>query len=381
MRVLVVSHMYPRNETDSLGIFVREQVEALALVADVTVVVGRYGEARKATVVAPGRPRVIEVPLPLRRGLPSAVRIVTAIGPYFREALRVAHESGPYDVVHAHYGVPDGVVGIRLSSALGIPVVVTLHGSDANRQFLVPVLGTVFARWVAQADAIIGVSEAIATGMRHAHPKARHRVLHLPNGYNCADIHVHAERSPRYLLFVGRLSPRKNPDVLLDAFARIAGSTTLSLVFVGDGPMAASLAKQARDLGIADRVRFEGSRAHRALDAYLADAAALVLPSKSEGMPMVINEALASGTPVVASRLPGIEQQVRSDEWGILVIPGDVDDLANALGKAITRHWDYARIAADCGVPSWDDYATQLLAVYCSVIRDSGSTCRTVTVG
>jgi len=365
--------MYPRNETDSLGIFVREQVEALASVADVTVVVGRYGEARVATSAAsPGQPRVIEVPLPRRRGLPSAVRIVAAIGPYFREALRVAHDTGPYDVVHAHYGVPDGVVGIRLSNALGIPTVVTLHGSDANRQFVVPVLGTGFARRIATADAIIGVSEAIATGMRRAHPEARDRILHLPNGYNSAEINVHADRSPRFLLFIGRLSQRKNPDVLLDAFARIANRTTLGLVFVGDGPMAASLAKQARDLGVADRVRFEGSRVHSELDTYLADAVALVLPSKSEGMPIVVNEALASGTPVVASRLPGIEQQVRSDEWGILVVPGDIDDLTNALGEAVTRHWDYARIAADCGVPSWDDYATQLLAVYRSVMFDVG---------
>lgn len=374
VRVLIVSHMYPRNETDSLGIFVREQAQALASVADVTVVVGRYGEARKPTAIAsPGQPRVVEVPLPRRRGLPSAVRIVTAISPYFREALRVARETGPYDVVHAHYGVPDGVVGIRLSSALGIPAVVTLHGSDANRQFLVPVLGTGFARRVAQADAIIGVSEAIATGMRRVHPEARDRIFHLPNGYNSAEIHVHADRSPRYLLFVGRLSQRKNPDILLDAFARIASRTALGLVFVGDGPMADSLAKQASDLGVAHRVRFEGSRVHTTLDTYLADAAALVLPSKSEGMPIVVNEALASGTPVVASRLPGIEQQVRSNEWGILVIPGDVDDLANALGEAVTRHWDYARIATECGVPSWDDYATQLLAVYRSVMPDIGS--------
>lgn len=375
VRVLIVSHMYPRNETDSLGIFVKEQAEALALVADVTVVVGRYGAARKpVAIVSPGKPRVVEVSLPLRSGLPSAVRIITAPGHYFREALRVARETGPYDVVHAHYGVPDGVVGVRLSGALGIPVAVTLHGSDANRQFLVPVLGTGFARRVAQADAIIGVSEAIAAGMRRTHPEAKDRIIHLPNGYNSAEIHVHADRFPRYLLFIGSLSQRKNPHILLDAFARIAGSTTCGLVFVGDGPMADILAKQASDLGVADRVRFEGARVHSALDAYLADAAALVLPSTSEGMPIVVNEALASGTPVVASRLPGIEQQVRSNEWGILVVPGDVDDLAKALGEAVTRHWDYARIATECGVPSWDDYATHLLAVYRSVMPDVGGT-------
>ncbi len=370
LRVLVVSHMYPRSETDTLGIFVREQVESLSVLADVSVVVGRYGNLSDATSE---QPHITQVSLPLRRGLPSVFRVAMAVRPYYRKALRVAEETGPYDIVHAHYGVPDAVVGVRLGRALGVPTVVTLHGSDFNRQFAFPFVGRAYSRQVAQADAIIGVSEAIATGMQQTHPSARGRVLHLANGYSSAEIHPHPIRCPRYLLFVGSLTPRKHPDVLLEAFARIADHTDLDLVLVGDGPMAGPLVSRARELGIAARVRFEGFRAHTELDSYLAEAAALVLPSTSEGMPIVVNEALASGTPVVASRLPGIEQQVRSDEWGILVPPADVDCLVDALLEAVTRRWDYAQISALCGVPSWDDYARSLVHLYSGLVGGVGA--------
>ncbi|MHB1475862.1 MAG: glycosyltransferase [Dermatophilaceae bacterium] len=361
LRILIVSHMYPQDETDIAGIFVKEQAEAMCALADVTVAVGRYGGQRTTT---PGTPNVEEVPLPLRCGLPSAVRVVTATGPYFREVLGVAAETGPYDIVHAHYGVPDGVAGVRLGAQLGVPTIVTLHGSDFNRQFAFPVIGPALARKVVRADRIVGVSAAISDGMRLAYPDAAGRILHLANGYNSSEIHVHANRTPRHLLFVGSLTPRKNPDVLLDAFAQITDETSLDLVIVGGGPLETMLADRARALGIADRVHIEGSRAHSELDAYLAQAAALVLPSSSEGMPIVVNEALASGTPVVASRLPGIEQQVRSEEWGTLVPPGDVDALVAALRDTLRRDWDYAEIAATCGVPSWNEYARSLVRLY-----------------
>jgi len=370
-RVLVLSHLYPARDGSSLGgIFVREQLESLSAIADVTCVVPRPGSAAVCELPQdhPGL-RVIEVPLPALGFVPGPFRVLAWIPAYFRRALAVSRSAPTaFDVVHAHFGLPDGYVGTLIAKRLSLPLAITLHGSDFNRQLARPGIGRWFGHRITTADAVIAVSEAIAAGMRARYPEAASRVHHLANGYNSAEITPHLSRTRRHFLFVGSLIALKNPDVLLRAFASVADLTALNLIFVGDGPLRPALEALAADLGIADRVRFEGQRPHAALDAYLADAAALVLPSSSEGMPMVVNEALASGTPVVASRLPGIEQQVRSEAFGILVPPGDEAALADALLRAGATGWDYATIAATCGVRSWDDYAHDLVALYRSVI-------------
>lgn len=369
--VLVLSHLLPPQDGSSTaGIFVREQLEPLSALADVTCVVPRPGlpSRREFPASLPGL-RVIEVPLPSLGFLPDLLRVLAWIRPYRRRALEIARSAPrPFDVLHAHFGLPDGAAGVSTARRLALPSVVTLHGSDFNRQLSRPGIGRWFGRRIARANAVIAVSEAIADGMSERYPSAASRVHHLSNGYNNAEITPHPQRTPRHFLFVGSLIPLKNPDVLIRAYGRIANDTALGLVFVGDGPLRPALEALAADLGIADRVRFEGQRPHAAMDAYLAEAAALVLPSSSEGMPMVVNEALASGTPVVASRLPGIEQQVRSEAFGILIPPGDEAALADALLRAATTTWDYAAIAATCGVRSWDDYARELVALYRSVI-------------
>jgi glycosyltransferase involved in cell wall biosynthesis len=236
-----------------------------------------------------------------------------------------------------------------------------------------PLAGRLVSSAIATSDRIIGVSREIADGVQARTKAPSGRVIHLANGYNDREITRHTERKPESLLFVGSLIPRKNPDILFEAFAQIADSTSLDLVVMGDGPMRTELEALAARLGIAGRVRMLGQCGHELLDAQLAKAAALVLPSSSEGMPIVVNEALASGTPVVATRLPGTIQQVSSDELGYLVPVRDVGALAEAMLAAATRKWDYARIAETCGVPSWAEYARDLMRIYTEVVSERAS--------
>lgn len=372
LRVLVVSHLYPPDNRSPAGIFVRDQVQALSSQADVLVVAGRFGTLAAGGRVPAGStgPAVVEVQLPWPRWLPSAARVAWLVPQYYRKALKAAQESaGAFDLIHAHFGVPDGVVGVMLGRALSIPVVVTLHGSDFTHQIARPLVGRMVGRWLAKADRIIGVSVQIADGMRAMFSLSDEQVLHIPNGYNHAHITVSEQRTPKHFLFVGSLIPRKNPDVLLEAYALVAKQTTLDLAVVGDGPMMLQLKAQADRLGISSRVHFEGQRENTAVDGYLADAAALVLPSSREGMPIIINEALASGTPVVATRLPGIEQQVRSGRFGYLVPVNDSTALAAAMLEAARSSWDYGRIARESGVVSWVEYADMLIDLYRSLVR------------
>jgi glycosyltransferase involved in cell wall biosynthesis len=134
------------------------------------------------------------------------------------------------------------------------------------------------------------------------------------------------------LMAVGSLKPVKAMDVLLRAAAPLMRShDRVRLVVVGDGPDRAALGSLARDLGIADRVSFLGLRTD--VDTLLRAADAVVLASRSEALPTVLLEAMATGLPVVATRVGGVPEVVEQDGSGVLVPPDD----AGALGVALER--------------------------------------------
>ena len=169
----------------------------------------------------------------------------------------------------------------------------------------------------------------------------------------------------RYVLFVGSLVPRKCPDVLLRALIKVS----LPCIFVGDGPMRASLERLAAKFGIADRVVFTGAVHHRTLHCYYSGAEALVLPSVSETAAIVAIEALGAGVPVVASNLLGVATYVHDRENGLLVKPGDVASLTQALSVLETDESLRAKLrrgAENSGraADGWSKVANQLQAIY-----------------
>jgi glycosyltransferase involved in cell wall biosynthesis len=140
------------------------------------------------------------------------------------------------------------------------------------------------------------------------------------------------------VLAVGRLHEQKGHDVLLRAAADV---TDACFALAGDGPERARLERLAAELGIADRVRFLGTR--NDVPDLLAAADVVVLPSRYEGLPLSLLEAMAAGVPVVASRIPGNDELVEDRRTGVLVAPGDAAALAEALRQLLA---DPARRAA-----------------------------------
>ena len=131
----------------------------------------------------------------------------------------------------------------------------------------------------------------------------------------------------RYCLFVGSLTLRKSPDLLLEAVAE-AG---VSCVFAGDGPMRTKLERRAHQLGIGGRVAFLGRVPPHELGRIYSEADLLVLPTVSDTSPLVALEAMACGTPVLASRVSGLPSMIEDWKTGFLVKPGDVGQLAMAI--------------------------------------------------
>jgi glycosyltransferase involved in cell wall biosynthesis len=143
----------------------------------------------------------------------------------------------------------------------------------------------------------------------------------------------HLPRRSR-IVFVGRLSPQKGVATLLAAFA---GLTTpgARLVLVGDGPDRDDLERQARRLGVRDRIHVTGFVPHSRIPAVLASADLLVLPSVYEEFGTVLVEAMQVGLPAVASRVGGIPEVVEDGVTGLLVPPGDPRSLAAAIDRVL----------------------------------------------
>lgn len=157
----------------------------------------------------------------------------------------------------------------------------------------------------------------------------------------------------RTLISIGTLKPSKNLLQLLDAFAELAEELDAGLVILGEGPQRSALEQRIEELGLQQRVRLPGFDANP--DPWLRAADLFVLSSDFEGLPTVLIEALAAGTPVVSTACPhGPDEILEQGRHGVLVPIGDRAALARGIRTALSRSWDptaLQRRALDFSIP------------------------------
>lgn len=291
-------------------------------------------------------------------------------------AARIARREG-FDAVHVHWPMPHALLGFAARFAAGVPVICTFHGVELTwtlRQLrpLTPLL-----RWIIRrADAVTANSTYTADMIRALDDREVHRIAFG----SAVDVMAPGTSGPgekeRFsLLFVGRLVERKGVRYLLDALAQVRGRVPVELRIVGDGPLRAALGEQARGAGVADIVTFEGFVDDATLRAHYRGCDALALPAvvdekgDTEGLGVVLIEALAHGKPAVASRTGGIVDIVKDGETGLLVEPGD----AGALADAIVRLAECPELRARLGAQgrslvrdefSWETVIPRLKELY-----------------
>lgn len=233
------------------------------------------------------------------------------------------------DVVLTHHWFAN-TVGRMASSILGIHSVLSFEHS--TYEHYKPRMQLLIDRVLQHACTyVIAVSEAVRSSLRSCGIQDS-RIRVVPNGIELRAYEATAGVTSRGadMLFVGRLVRDKGVPILLDALSRIP---RVALDVVGDGPERTRLEEQAKQLGITERVRFRGS-----LDAtgeLFRKAFVVLVPSLREGFGLVALEALASGTPVIVSRLPALEALVTDGVNGILVPPCDVEALQQALSRYV----------------------------------------------
>jgi glycosyltransferase involved in cell wall biosynthesis len=220
----------------------------------------------------------------------------------------------------------------------GVPVIWHIHGGEFER-FYSAECGRWRRRMVRRALGgafrVVVLSRQWALLMQQLVPRANVEVI--PNFVSRGAVAHAVSRSPLTLLFMGRISQRKGIYDLLEALRRVAGAVPGARLAIAGSGETGEVLRRARQLGIADRIELLGWITGPAKRRALAQAGALVLPSYAEGLPMVLLEAMAQATPVVATPVGGVPDLVHDGKSGLLAPAGDVDALARALLRLLTE--------------------------------------------
>lgn len=268
-----------------------------------------------------------------RRGIPtprSSLRALRAL-----LALRRALARHRPDVVNVHYVTCEAIYFLLLRPLYRYKLVFSVHGSDLLRptrwdERLLP-------RILPRADGVTAVSLPTAARVRGCRGVDPARLRVIPNGIDfdfwstAPSPRLAIADRPANVLAVGRLLPVKGHDVLLRAFAGVLRRVPRArLVIIGDGPSLPDLQRLAQELELGDAVELAGELDAPEVRKHLAKARAFALPSRSEGLPLVLLEAMAAGVPVVATQVGGVPDVVSSGT-ALIVPPEDPEALAEAL--------------------------------------------------
>jgi glycogen synthase len=291
-----------------------------------------------------------------------------------RVARRVAAGAG-IDLLHAHdWMVGDAARAVARST--GLPLVVTVHATERGRhQGWLPGATN---RWIdareralaAAAQGLVVCSRAMAEQVATHLGVARAEVV--PNGVEVAAPPTRAAPAPAAratVLFVGRLEHEKGLHVLLHAVRRLrSDGRDLRLVVAGDGTQREAVEALVARLRLRSRVALVGFCGPERLAALHAAASVAVVPSLYEPFGMVALEAMALGTPVVASRVGGLAEVVDDGATGLLVPPDDEAALAAALARVLDRPGLARRLVAAgrrrAAGATWEEAARRTTAVY-----------------
>ncbi|MEQ8662760.1 MAG: glycosyltransferase [Gammaproteobacteria bacterium] len=262
-----------------------------------------------------------------------------------RGLVRRLHAAQAIDVIDAHFFFPDGVAAVMVGRELGLPVSISARGSDIAQMSEL----AVSRRWIQWAAARADVLIAVAAALRERLGElgvAPERVEVLRNGVDLERFRPLDRVALReelgldgpVLLSVGNLIELKGHHLVIEALAGMPGHT---LLVIGEGPERARLEQRAQALGVAGRVRFVGLVPQAELPRWYAAADALVLASSREGWANVLLEAMACGTPVVATRVWGTPEVVAAAAAGVLIdersAAGVRDGVRRLLGSPPAR--------------------------------------------
>lgn len=402
VKILFLTSSYPRNPEDTASVFLRYLAEYLAesgvdvhVLAPAEGVGGTKIERRVAVHRFRYFPSAWQGLAYGSGMLPNLKRSpwLWLQVPFFLTAMTCRllrlHSAHGFDLFHAHWVLPQGLLGLAGARLFRRPLIVTVHGTDAFA--LRGGMADRLKHWILRSAAAWTANTAnTASALTCAARLPQAQII--PMGVDVAlfstgrrdALRVELGDSDYLVLFVGRLIENKGCHDLLEAFSLLSEKTLArsTLWIVGDGDQRKHLAREAHRLGIGEKVRFFGAVNHRRLPDYYAAADLVVLPSKAgtagegEGQNLAVLEAFAARASVLAAAIGGIPSMVRDQHTGMLVDPGNSTALARAMETLLNDPARRRKMAAAayievCQRYSWSRIAAEFKVLYEQVSSSS----------
>lgn len=357
LKVLVLARSYPNNVMPQFGPWVARLMQHLSDRCEIRVIApvpycppglglfeyGRFRAVERERVE--GQVKVYHPRFLVGPGYSLYNIEATAYYLGIRKLVDRIREEFSFDVIHAHFGYPDGVVGSRLASRYGVPIVVTEHALWRPWMDQYPLVRRQAIAAARTYDCHVGVSTALRDTIVHFTEKPE-VVRVIPNGVDGSifkPLEKLEEKKHEQILYVGLLNFNKGLDVLLGSVqALVKHRPAVKLVCVGGFHyrntrlQADRIQYMAHDLELDQHVEFVGVKTPMEVSRYMAESAVLVLPSRRESFGSVLVEALACGTPVVATRCGGPEDIVNGNVGRLVPV-----DNAEALTEAVVDILDH----------------------------------------
>ena len=285
-----------------------------------------------------------------------------------------------FSLIHAHGAIDAGVAAMNLSRKLGIPYLVTAHGSDVNLSFGNKVKENNLTDVFGNASKVIFVSEALREKAKNLDGYSGKNSVVISNGID-TDFFKQMNRSvlrkkmnvpaeSKVILFVGNLLRIKGAHLLPKIFRGIKNKIPDSFFYVvGDGPLKKSMIEELSNLNILGDTVFTGRVAQEEVPIYMNLSDVLVLPSLNEGQPCVIRESLACGTPVVGSDVGGIPETIGDEIYGKTFPVGNVDKAVEAILEVLSVNWDRKKLNERVLEFSWEKVVNSEIDVYNEILN------------
>jgi glycosyltransferase involved in cell wall biosynthesis len=392
MKVLTFTTLFPNNIMTSHGIFIMERMKKVASWCELKIVVPvPFFPALKINKKWYQYSKVARIrKYPEFKAYYPRYFITPKVGMIFYglflflstiNIFRKINKRYNFELIDSHYIYPDGFAAVLLAKLFRKKVVVSARGTDINLYPQFPLIQKQILFTLQKADGIIAVCQALKDVMVEL-GIAEKKIKVIPNGVDLKKFYPVDQNESRkklklpmnrkIILSVGNLIERKGFHFIIEALAQINSELTDEdcplLIIVGEGEYRTNLEQMIRNCKLEDQVILVGAQSHTKLNAWYNSCDLFCLASSREGWPNVIFEALACGKPVVATKVWGVPEIIKSDNYGLLVNSQSPSQISDKIKLALNKNWNRKDIIQYARNNDWKKVGKKVYQMFQSTI-------------